>query len=429
MLTDTAIRAAMRAGKQTTLRDAGRRGEGRLILVIRPMPSGALAEWYSQQFVDGRRALAKLGTYPSMPLAAARARFAELASSIRGGEHVSVTIDRQRRERAELGTLGDLVAGYVEHLGTRTSVRFARYILLDGTDAVVKVINPRTPARDVTSEQVRDWVAPFFRRGSRYLAKGARSTLRAAYSWAMKSEFDPKISAPRSWKILANPAANVPADFDISRTGDRHLSPDEFRRVWVWLGEWAGRSDERACAALRVLMATGQRVREITGLADGQLRDGWLFWDKTKTGKPHCIPLPAQARALLERIEPNRYGLLFPGWKRPDAPFPDASLNWICRRCSDDLEIPRFSPRDIRRTWRTLAGDAGLSVEQCARLMNHEFGPVIEARHYDRGVYADLKRAGMTVWESWLSAQLNNGHAVGSPRDAGVEPLALAIAE
>lgn len=101
----------------------------------------------------------------------------------------------------------------------------------------------------------------------------------------------------------------------------------------------------------------------------------------------------------------------------------------ICRRCSDDLEIPWFSPRDIRRTWRTLAGDAGLTVEQCARLMNHEYGPVIEARHYDRGVYADLKRAGMTAWGSWISAQLNNGNAVGSPRDAGVEPLALVVSE
>lgn len=108
----------------------------------------------------------------------------------------------------------------------------------------------------------------------------------------------------------------------------------------------------------------------------------------------------------LDKLEANRYGLYFPGWKRPDERFPDASLNWICKRCADDLDIPRFSPRDIRRTWRTLAGDAGLSVEQCARLMNHNFGVAIEAKHYDRGIYADLKRDGMEKWERFVDKML-----------------------
>ena len=55
--------------------------------------------------------------------------------------------------------------------------------------------------------------------------------------------------------------------------------------------------------------------------------------------------------------------------------------------------------------WR-VGGDAGLSVEQCARLMNHNFGVAIEAKHYDRGIYADLKRDGMEKWERFVDKML-----------------------
>ena len=91
MLTDAKIRQAMRAGRNVTLTDAGRRGDGRLVATIRAMPSGALCEWYARQIANGQRRTVKLGTYPIMSLATARKAFTDLAPAIRNGEHLKAT--------------------------------------------------------------------------------------------------------------------------------------------------------------------------------------------------------------------------------------------------------------------------------------------------------------------------------------------------
>lgn len=189
-----------------------------------------------------------------------------------------------------------------------------------------------------------------------------------------------------------------------------------------------GRTDLRACNAIRLLMATGQRVEEITGLRAGQYANGWLRWCDTKTGrqrqveKPHSIPVPAQAAQILDGMTPNRHGFYVPGCKRPDEPFRGASFGYIARRCAQQLGIPQFTPRDLRRTWRTLAGDlGGLTAEECARLMNHAFGSKVEEDHYDRGENAPVKLSGMAKWERALAALLT-GETIKSPRALVDEP-------
>jgi hypothetical protein len=47
-------------------------------------------------------------------------------------------------------------------------------------------------------------------------------------------------------------------------------------------------------------------------------------------------------------------------------------------------EIPHFIPRDCRRSWKTLSGDAGLSKEMRDRLQNHVKAADVSSKHYDR---------------------------------------------
>ncbi|BAN98029.1 hypothetical protein E05_32630 [Plautia stali symbiont] len=46
----------------------------------------------------------------------------------------------------------------------------------------------------------------------------------------------------------------------------------------------------------------------------------------------------------------------------------------------------KFTPRDIRRTFKTLAGDMGISTEMRDRLQNHK-RPGVSEKHYDRYDY------------------------------------------
>src|SRR4051794_36915958 len=78
-ITDGEIRSALKrieqSGKQEMLVHGDGHGTGRLILVLKPMPTRVTADWMAQQWRDGKRVKKKIGSYPSMSLANAREIF------------------------------------------------------------------------------------------------------------------------------------------------------------------------------------------------------------------------------------------------------------------------------------------------------------------------------------------------------------------
>jgi len=67
--------------------------------------------------------------------------------------------------------------------------------------------------------------------------------------------------------------------------------------------------------------------------------------------------------------------------------------------------IPYATNRDLRRTFKTLAGKAGLSKEIRDRLQNHALQDV-SSKHYDRWQYMVEKRVGMAKWDRFVRAML-----------------------
>jgi hypothetical protein len=61
--------------------------------------------------------------------------------------------------------------------------------------------------------------------------------------------------------------------------------------------------------------------------------------------------------------------------------------------------------RGLRRTWKTLAGKAGLSKEVRDRLQNHTLQDV-SSKSYGRWNYMPEKSAAMVKWEKFVRAML-----------------------
>lgn len=61
--------------------------------------------------------------------------------------------------------------------------------------------------------------------------------------------------------------------------------------------------------------------------------------------------------------------------------------------------------RDLRLTFKTLVGKAGISKEICDRLQNHALQDV-SSKHYDRWKYKVEKRARMAKWDKFVRAML-----------------------
>jgi integrase len=155
-------------------------------------------------------------------------------------------------------------------------------------------------------------------------------------------------------------------------------------------------------------MLTGQRVEEIARLHV----DNWdaaekiIDWSKTKNGAPHAISVPPIAAELIESIKPNKYGWFFPSAKDPKRPVSHGTLYSFMGRQRDRGVIPVVTNRDLRRTWKTLAGQAGLSKEIRNRIQNHALQDV-SSNSYDRRTYMREKRSGMTKWDKFARAMLS----------------------
>ena len=87
--------------------------------------------------------------------------------------------------------------------------------------------------------------------------------------------------------------------------------------------------------------------------------------------------------------------------------------------------IPVVTNRDLRRTWKTLAGQAGLSKEIRDRLQNHTLQDV-SSKSYDRWNYMPEKRAAMKKWNGFARALLSKKRPKSTPalRNDAIEEAA-----
>jgi integrase len=401
-LTDTVIRRAMKqvahSRKQMTLADGEGRGTGRLVVILKPMPSRVTAEWMAQQWRDGRRVKSKIGSYPVMSLSQAREVFKrDFSGVILQGRSIKMASDTRP------GTLGDLFDGYVKHL--KSNEQSSWIAVEKGLKKIERTLGRNRLARDITPDDVLGVIRPIYARGKRAMADHVRSYVRSAFSWAIKSEHDYRTSSPRRFKLVSNPAAGIPTEPKV--VGTRWLDEEDFVRLYRWLECPDAPVHPPYTRAVRVLMLTGQRVEEIARLHIDQWDAGEriIDWSKTKNSMPHAIPVPALAAELIEGIKPNEYGWFFPSAVDPSRPVSAGTLySFMWRQRQRDV-IPFVTNRDLRRTWKTLAGKAGLSKEIRDRIQNHALQDV-SSKSYDRWSYMPEKRAGMDKWNAFVARLL-----------------------
>ncbi len=396
-LTDGGIRKAIGevavVRKERTLADGEGHGTGRLTLILKPMPNRVTAVWYAVQWRDAKRTKVKLGDYPSMSLAKARELFdRDYAAPIQRKTNIKLAGDTRP------GTIADLFEAYPAALkadGKRSADDIKKIL-----DKVAVTLGPNRPARDITAEEVIEVLRPIYERGAPSMADHTRSMIRSAFSWGIKAELDYRTKSPRRFRLRGNPAADIPGEKLV--VGTRWLDEDEFAQTYLWLVDPPSIHPPYA-RAKRLLMLTGQRVEEVVTLhKDQYVREEKIIdWSRTKNGRPHAIPLGSLAVDLLDSITPNEYGWFFPAAFDPSKSVSHGTLYSSTWRLREFGYIPHASNRDLRRTWKTLAGKAGLSKEIRDRLQNHALQDV-SSKNYDRYSYMPEKRAAMEQWDRYV---------------------------
>lgn len=153
----------------------------------------------------------------------------------------------------------------------------------------------------------------------------------------------------------------LPYEVDEAKPGSKHAPKADKRFV---------RLDPFAVAAIRLLVLTGARLREILDARWEQLdvERGILFLPDSKTGrKPVYLGAAAlELLASLPRVEGNPH--LIPGTK-PGAARADLNAPWAAVRKAAKLEGVRI--HDLRHSFASVGAGGGMGLPVIGKLLGH----------------------------------------------------------
>ena len=414
MLTDKAIRSAKPSSHVSYLRDApgGIRGLG-----VAVAPSGAKAFFLSfTSPLDGKRKKMTLGAYPNVSLSTARAQAVTMRSVINKGQDPAVEKKRAAatdRAKRDLGTLEDLIDAYITYLRTDNK-RVSSEVERIKNKEIPKLLLS-TKANLITRDDILSILAVITDRGAPVHSDNVRTYLRAAYEFGINAPNSPR------WRnkfppfaLQTNPVATIKRSVAVRRAGQRALSTEEITHLWRATG-----LSESMLLTLKFLIATGQRVEEVLQAQWSEFNLDDKLWtipgarrkNRGKTHEPHLVPLTQFHLDLLQEIADASSSnpsttYLFP--TAAGAPRRADSLRSSLAKFIKAEGIESFSPRDLRRTFKTRAGAIGIPLEMRNRLQGHAMTD-IGSVHYDRYDYLDEKRQAMQVWTNWLKKEVNDG--------------------
>lgn len=406
MLNDTEIKRNIREATTPRLLTASTsgRGSGVLRLRIRPGARQTSAVWIASWKQDGRRGTKQLGKYPDMTLAAARRLYEdEVAPLVSAGKTprrapVMTAEGKPTVERMFQGYVNALkAAGKVSH----TEVERA---LLTGSDNAADALGRNVLVSNVDADDVVAYVATIFNRGARSSADKARSYIGSAFNWAIKSEHDYTAKVKQCWGLKMNPAASLRKDGGAVRPRDRNLSAAELAALWNAQSGF----EQETLDFLRVVIATGQRVQECRRMAGADVALNEMVWSmpalKTKGRKRrHAIPLPASIIPTLVRLKAEK----------GQGPLFDVRVCSVMRAITrwterEDVDVAHFQTRDLRRTWKSRTGEAGVDDFMRDVIQQHARGGT-GAIFYDRADYRQRMREAMDKWDEWLCQNVLRG--------------------
>ena len=293
-----------------------------------------------------------LGHYGAMAVEQARKAALDALADIRQGHDPQA---EKTRQRAGL-TLGDMLGAFLaDHVGKKLKPKTARGY----ADALVKVRAAlgNAKAEDLTRAQVAALHKAMS--ASPYHANKMLAVLSSAFAWAETQGLIPESHI--------NPAIKIVRYRQSGR--ERFLTADELERLGAAL-RTAEAKDPLPVAAIRLLLLTGARLREILTAKWDYLdvERGVLFLPDSKTGKkPIVLSAPALAvLADLPRLAGNPF--IFPG-QRDNAPRANLRDPWIAVTRAAGLEGLRL--HDLRHSYASVGVAASLGLPIIGKLLGH----------------------------------------------------------
>jgi Arm DNA-binding domain/Phage integrase family len=316
-LTDHRVRhATAPEGTRAELWDAVLPGLGLRLSSTSTGGAGSKTWFVRYRFGPNQRRV-KIGTYPVLGLAEARAAARQLLTKV--GEGIDPAAERRSVTPGEaVETFAQVAESFVLRYAKQhnrswkeTERILNRYVVPEWG---------RRPIREITRRDVLRLLDGMVDRGAPVMAKQTHATVRKLFYWAVDRDI-----------IDTSPCVRVPVPAH-ANDRDRVLTDNELRAVWL------------ACEPLnwpfgplvRLLILTGQRRDEVATLTWPDIDEEKGLWtiprERNKSNRTHEVPLSSGAKAVLERWRYQRRALAEAGAiSEMLSPGVPACASTICR--------------------------------------------------------------------------------------------------
>ena len=416
-LTDAAIRKAKPGEKPRKLSDGGG-------LYLELQPNGG--KWWRLKYrIGGKEKRIGLGTYPEVPLADARKRRDEARVMVAAGTDPSAArkagkAEQERRHEAEaLAAAGEPLPGTFEYVAREFhaqevdgwSPSHARKWLRSCELDLFPVLGA-LPLAGINAPVLLDALRRVEKRGAIITAHGLRQYAGQVFRYGIQTgrcERNPSVDLAGALK--SKPVRHMAAVLEPVGVGEL------LRNIGGYVGQPLTRG------ALLLSALTFQRPGNVRAMEWAEIDTAAALWTipaaKMKrtihgknNGRPHMVPLAAQALQVLEELRPHSGSgqYVFPSLLSGQRCMSENTIRAALRRMgygNEDMTAHGF--RAMARTLiiERLPGISPDVIE--AQLAHGKSGPLGMA--YDRAEFMDQRRKMMQTWADYLD-RLRDGAQV-----------------
>jgi integrase len=222
-----------------------------------------------------------------------------------------------------------------------------------------------------------------------------------------------RFAETREWVYTSCIAPLSRKDFDARpNKRDVTLHLDELAELWRALDDQNRcKADDITVAALRLMILTGQREREVTDAEWSEFDLDAGLWkipaSRTKKGRAHLVHVAPQAAAILTQLKPftGKERHVFASPLRKGQAIYGRSVNNALQLMFKRGQLPNVTHchvHDLRRTLITRLPDLGFEPFIGHKIANHVLPGVLA--HYNHAEYLQQREAALRTWAERIDA-------------------------
>lgn len=358
---------------------------------IRVTPNG-VKTWIYRYKINGKTDKLTLGHYPTMSLANAKKRFAELSGLRREGYTPKQVIEQETQK--ESNTVARLVTEWYTNYAEKNR-RKPRQIKQQLEADIIPLLG-HLALEKIQTIDIAKALDKIVARGAPIHANRVLSTIKQAFNYGVSRG-----------NLQYNPASNIRTrDIGgIEKPRDRVLSLEEIKKIWHFLDSSENQMSYQTKCATKIILLTGVRTAELRLATWDEFDLDNSLWtipaEHCKGGETLKIHLSDQVKDLFISLSQEADGSHVIHGESSNHPLSENALSRAIARIQERIGIPKWTAHDLRRTFATHLGETlridPVVIEKC---LGHKMPRIMAT--YNKNEMLPEREDALTKWGKYI---------------------------